>query len=96
MAFIWAREAFQSECLSFQSTPLIRATSSMSPSSPCLQSATMGTSTTTFLLMEVGSMSMWMILAREAKALTRPVTRSSKRAPTEMSTSQLLMAMLAV
>jgi hypothetical protein len=56
----------------------------------------MGTSTTTFLLIEVGSMSMWMILARAAKELTRPVTRSSKRAPTEMSTSQLLMAMLAV
>ena len=57
--------------------------------------ATMGMSTLTFLLIELGSMSMWMTLAWGAKASSRPVTRSSKRAPTATSRSLLATDMLA-
>jgi len=52
-------------------------------------------STRTFFWMDVGSMSMWMILACGANSLIFPVTRSSKRAPTARITSELEIAMFA-
>ena len=48
-----------------------------------------------FLLIEVGSMSTWMIFAWGANSSTFPVALSSKRAPTAMIRSQVLMAMFA-
>ena len=54
-----------------------------------------GTSTATFLLMLEGSMSMWIFFEAGEKASSRPVTRSSKRAPTFSITSQSCIAMLA-
>jgi hypothetical protein len=46
-------------------------------------------------LIEEGSMSAWMIFAPGQNAFSRPVTRSSKRAPTASSTSQPCMARFA-
>jgi hypothetical protein len=54
-----------------------------------------GTSARTFLLIEDGSISMWIFLEFGENALRRPVMRSSKRAPTQSMTSQSCMAMLA-
>jgi hypothetical protein len=42
-------------------------------------SPTIGTSTRTFLLIEDGSMSTWILRELGEKAFSRPVTRSSKR-----------------
>ena len=64
-------------------------------SSAWATSATIGMSTRTFLLIEDGSMSMWIFFELGEKALRRPVMRSSKRAPTQIITSQSCMAMLA-
>ena len=55
----------------------------------------MGMSTLMFFEIDDGSMSTWMISAFGAKASTRPVTRSSKRAPTAISTSASWTAMFA-
>ncbi len=55
----------------------------------------MGMATGMFFEMDEGSMSTWMICALGEKASTRPVTRSSKRAPTAMRTSEWWTAMLA-
>ena len=55
----------------------------------------MGMSTRTFLEMDDGSTSMWMILAWGQKCSILPVTRSSKRAPMAISTSVSCIAMLA-
>ena len=55
----------------------------------------MGMSTRTFFEIEVGSMSMWMILACGANSSTFPVTRSSNRAPTARMTSEWVIAMFA-
>ena len=52
-------------------------------------------STRTFLLIELASISMWIFLLFGEKASSRPVTRSSKRAPTQIITSQSCMAWLA-
>jgi hypothetical protein len=53
-------------------------------------------STLTRLEIDDGSMSMWMILrGLEAKCFGLPITRSSKRAPMAISTSQCCIAMLA-
>ena len=52
-------------------------------------------STLMFLEIDEGSMSMWMISACGEKASTLPVTRSSKRAPTDTSTSEWCTAMFA-
>ena len=60
-----------------------------------LTSPTIGTSTVTFLLIEEGSMSTWIFVAFGAKASSRPVIRSSKRAPTHTMTSQSCIVMLA-
>ncbi len=57
-----------------------------------LESPTTGMSTRTFLPIEVGSMSTWMIFALRANSSTLPVMRSSKRAPTAISRSQLVTA----
>ena len=54
-----------------------------------------GTSTGMFLLIDEASMSMWIFFESGEKASTRPVTRSSKRAPTHSMTSQSCMHMLA-
>ena len=54
-----------------------------------------GMSTRTFLLIELGSMSMWIFFEFGEKASIRPVTRSSKRAPMQISTSQSCIAMFA-
>ena len=48
-----------------------------------------------FFEIDEGSMSMWMISAFGAKASTRPVTRSSKRAPIATRQSELWTAMFA-
>ncbi len=61
-----------------------------SPTSPM-----MPTSTSTFLLIEDGSISTWIFLEAGEKASSRPVTRSSKRAPRHTITSQSCMALLA-
>src|SRR5271155_2546640 len=58
-------------------------------------SPTIGTSTLTFLEIDEGSISIWMIdLALGAKSALRPVTRSSKRAPTAIRQSVLHTAVL--
>ena len=58
-------------------------------------SPTIARSTGTFLLIEDGSMSTWILRERGEKPSRRPVTRSSKRAPMQTITSQSCMAMLA-
>ena len=63
---------------------------STEPASP-----TMPMSTRTFLLMELASISIWTFLEFGEKASSRPVTRSSNRAPTQTMTSQSCMALLA-
>ncbi len=55
----------------------------------------MGTSAWRFLEISAGSMSQWMTVASGANASSRPVTRSSKRAPTVTRTSALLSAQFA-
>ena len=55
----------------------------------------MGTVGFTILPISAGSMSMWMTLACGANSETLPVTRSEKRAPTAMSRSHSMTAMLA-
>jgi hypothetical protein len=62
------------------------------PPAPKQQSPTMPMSTTIFLLMEDGSISTWIFLELGEKPLVLPVTRSSKRAPMLIMTSQLYMA----
>ena len=59
------------------------------------QSPTTGIRTLTFLWMDVGSMSIWTMVALGAKEERRPVTRSSKRTPTAIRRSALLTALLA-
>ena len=54
-----------------------------------------GTSTRMFLLIEDGSISMWIFFEPGENASVRPVMRSSKRAPTHSMTSQSCIAMLA-
>ena len=63
--------------------------------STLLQSPTIGTSTLMFFEIDDGSTSMWMISALGAKASTRPVTRSSKRAPIATRQSEWCTAMFA-
>jgi hypothetical protein len=63
--------------------------------STSFKSPTIGMSTGTFFWIEVGSMSMWMILACGANSSTFPVTRSSNRAPTAMIRSLWEIAMFA-
>jgi len=60
-----------------------------------VQSPTIGTSTLTFLLIDDGSMSMWIFFDPGENASIRPVMRSSKRAPTQIITSQSCIDMLA-
>ena len=60
------------------------------PASPMI-----GTSIWMFLLIEDGSMSMWIFLEPGENASMRPVMRSSKRAPTHNMTSQPCIVMLA-
>ncbi len=64
--------------------------SSTRPTSP-----RMAMSARTFLLSDDGSMSTWIFLEWGEKASSRPVMRSSKRAPRHTITSQSCMAMLA-
>ncbi len=52
-----------------------------------LASPTIGTSAVRFLEISAGSMSAWITSASGAKVSRRPVTRSSKRAPSVMSRS---------
>jgi len=54
-----------------------------------------GRSTRTFLLIEDGSMSMWIFFDPGEKAFSRPVTRSSKREPTAIIRSQSCIAKFA-
>ena len=58
-------------------------------------SPTTGMSTLMLLLIDVGSMSTWMILAPGANASIRPVMRSSNRAPTAMIRSESITAQFA-
>ena len=58
-------------------------------------SPTMGTAGSMILPISAGSMSIWMTLACGANSETLPVTRSEKRAPTAMSRSHSVTAMLA-
>src|SRR5260221_662464 len=64
-------------------------------SSRWAQSPTAGMSTFTFLLIDDGSMSTCIFLDPGEKASSRPVMRSSKRAPMQIMTSQSCIAMLA-
>ena len=57
-----------------------------------VQSPITGTSTRTVLLMDVGSMSTWILREFGEKASSRPVMRSSKRAPMLIITSQSCIA----
>ena len=61
----------------------------------CAQSPTMPISTCTFLLIDDGSMSMWIFFEPGEKASSRPVMRSSNRAPTQTITSQSCIARFA-
>ena len=54
-----------------------------------------GTSVWTFLLIDDGSMSMWIFFEFGENAVSRPVMRSSKRAPMQIITSQSCIAILA-
>ena len=54
-----------------------------------------GTSTLTFLLIEDGSMSTWIFFEPGEKASSRPVMRSSKRAPMQIIRSQSCIAQFA-
>ena len=72
----------------------LRQTTSMSFSTSAA-SPTTGTSTRTFLLMEEASTSMWILREPGEKASTRPVMRSSKRAPMHTIRSQSCIAMFA-
>jgi hypothetical protein len=67
-------------CLAFHTRI---SSSSAWPASP-----TIGRSTRTFLLIELGSMSMWIFLECGENSVSLPVMRSSKRAPILISTSQ--------
>jgi len=58
-------------------------------------SPTRATSTCRFLPISVGSISTWMTRARGAKPSRRPVTRSSKRAPTQTRRSLCCIAVTA-
>ena len=71
------------------------ATGAPCPPAHGAQSPTMPRSTLTFLLIEDGSMSMWIFFDFGEKASRRPVMRSSKRAPMQIIRSQSCMAMLA-
>ena len=64
-------------------------------SSTWAQSPMIGTSTLTFLLIEDGSMSTWILVEPGEKASSRPVMRSSKRAPMQIIRSQSCIAQLA-
>ena len=64
-------------------------------SSTCPTSPTMPTSTGTFLLIDDGSMSMWIFVELGEKPVSRPVMRSSNRAPMATMTSHPCMARLA-
>ena len=59
------------------------------------QSPMIGISTLTFLLIEAGSISTWNLLEAGENASSRPVMRSSKRAPIQIITSQPCIARLA-
>ncbi len=48
----------------------------------------MGMSTFTFLLIDEGSISTWILVEPGENASSRPVMRSSKRAPMQIITSQ--------
>ena len=71
------------------------ATAAPCPPAHGAQSPTMPRSTLTFLLIEDGSMSMWIFFDPGEKASSRPVMRSSKRAPTAIIRSQSCMALFA-
>ncbi len=77
------------------SSASLPSSSASIPLSTILQSPTTGRSTLTFLLIEVGSMSIWMILALGANSSTFPVTRSSNRAPIAIRQSVFVTAMFA-
>jgi hypothetical protein len=64
-------------------------------SSTWAQSPTIGRSTLTFLLIDEGSMSMWILREPGENASIRPVMRSSKRAPMHSITSQSCMVQFA-
>ena len=64
-------------------------------SSTCPASPTIGISTTTFLLIDEGSISTWILVELGENSSSLPVMRSSKRAPIFSITSQLYMARLA-
>ena len=64
-------------------------------SSTLAASPTIPMSARTFLEIEDGSMSMWILREPGEKASSLPVTRSSKRAPMATMTSQSCMALLA-
>ncbi len=59
------------------------------------QSPTIGRSTLTFLLIDDGSMSIWIFFEPGEKASSRPVMRSSKREPTAIIRSQSCIAQFA-
>ena len=59
------------------------------------QSPTMPMWARTFLLMDDGSISTWIFFDFGEKASSRPVMRSSKRAPMQIITSQSCIDMLA-
>ena len=54
-----------------------------------------GISALTVLEMDEGSMSIWIFFELGENAFSRPVMRSSKRAPTQIMTSQPCIARLA-
>jgi hypothetical protein len=64
-------------------------------SSTWAQSPMIGISTFTFLLIEEASISTWMRLEKGEKASSRPVMRSSKRAPMLIITSHSCIARFA-
>ncbi len=59
------------------------------------QSPTIPTSTLTTLLIEEASTSMWIFFENGENASSRPVIRSSNRAPTQIITSHSCIARLA-
>ena len=91
-ASIW-RHQVASACVSGAVVSAFHAAISASSTRPA--SPTIGTSTGTFLLIDELSMSAWIFFEPWLNAFSRPVTRSSKRAPMFSSTSQPCIARLA-
>src|SRR5579885_1884061 len=81
ICFHHSASAFLSGC-----TDSARHSRTMS-SSTCAQSPMIATSALTFLLIDDGSMSTWIFFEFGENESSRPVMRSSKRAPMQLLTS---------